>query len=83
MRIVDVEISAVVTFNQSMSVTDEEADFLKNHEGFSASIYREKDKELYSFLERRLDFDCISEIRDLDLEIVDIQDEEEEEDDSN
>ena len=73
MRVVDVEISAVVTFNQIMCVTDEEAEYIKQHEGCSASIYSVKEKELYSFLERRLDFDCISEIRNLDLDIVDVQ----------
>lgn len=82
MRQVEVEISAKVTFNQTIVLSDEDAQFLKDHEGYSAQAYFPAHKELYTFIEPKLDFDCISSIDDIDIYVVDIL-EEEEEDDSN
>lgn len=81
MKRVNIEMTASVTINQYFNVTDEEYEFLKEHEGYTANCYHLKDKEVYQFLEQRLDFDCISEIRNIDLDFVEL--EEEEEDDSN
>jgi hypothetical protein len=81
MKQVEIEISARVTFNQVLILSDEDAQFLKDHEGYSANAYFAPHRELFTFVEPKLDFDCISSIDDIDLEIVDIL--EEEEDDSN
>jgi len=81
MKQVEIEISAQITFNQTLILSDEDAIYLKEHEGYSATPWGNHGKELYRFLEPKLDFDCISEIKDLDIDIVDIL--EEEENDSN
>lgn len=81
MKQVEVEISARVTFNQIIILSDEDAQYLKDHESYSVNAYFAPHKELYSFIEPKLDFDCISSIEDIDIDIVDIL--EEEENDSN
>lgn len=77
MKQVEVELSAVITINQTLSLTDEEASYIKEHEGCSSSMYSTQYKELYHLLDNNIDFDCISEIRAIDVEIVDILEEEE------
>lgn len=81
MKQIEIEVSARVTFNQIIILSDEDAQYLKDHEGCSAHAYFAPHKELYAFIEPKLDFDCISAIEDIDVDVVDIL--EEEEDDSN
>lgn len=83
MKRVEVEVSAKVTFNQILLLSDEDAQYLKDHEGCSAHAYIAIHKELYTFIEPKLDFDCISSIEDIGIDFVDILEEEEEENDSN
>lgn len=76
MKKVEIEVSARVTFNQTLLLSNEDAEFLKDNEGYSAHVYFTPHKELYAFIEPKLDFDCISEITDIDIDIVDILEEE-------
>lgn len=76
MKRVEIQVSARVTFYQTLLLSEEDTEFLKDNEGYSVNAYFTPHKELYAFIEPKLDFDSISEITDIDIDVVDILEEE-------
>lgn len=57
MRKVYLEISAEVIINQTMTLTDEEFSILEDG----------TDKQVYKILEPKISFDCITEVKDINI----------------